>query len=1641
MAIKFLNTVQVDTDVLYVDTANDRVGIGTDTPLYKLQVQDRIHIEDTTSQQPKISFSENTNTSGEFVLEYNGVGGGSGNYVSFYSEVSGWATKGNGLNYIPQNGYVGIGTTNPNKKIEVSSSTDTTISIASSDTSLNAGQNIGILEFASNNETSLSQAYTPFSKIKGISEIAVTGTASVNGAITFETANANVISEKMRITSSGKVGIGTTNPQADFVVSHQDTSGIEIEANFQMGVNNILSFDRTAGALAYETMRLAAGDFWFTVLGIERMRITSAGNVGIGTTNPNSLLEISKQLSAAGTIDYPYTISSRDDFNSINQVGGEGVGIKFRIAGNDATSPGDSLVGASIAAIRESSTDTDSSTGLGLFVTQNDEILDEAVRIDHDGKVGIGTTSPTADLHIQGSSATDVPVLRVGGFGNSGSKLELAETLTSGAMNYGFSFFNDGNSSNTLIIKAHNNSTAGITAMTIDRGNALTTFGPVPVVGTRAAGDNTTRAASTAFVTAAITAAAPTVNDGTLTMTTATGLDGGATFTANQSGNSEFAVSLDLSELTDMTQTMIGSDEFIVLDNSAERRKAASEIGLSIFNNDAGFTDNVGDITAVVAGTGLTGGGTSGSVTLNVAGGTYTPYNDIRSLGTPAFTNGTNPNITTAQVMDEIDTDGGFDSYSSVFKTSWDYAGNYNLTDAGRFTETAGSSWITWTDNSSDSTRGRVTALAIAPTTGGSAGKVFIYNDQGSGYAPGWREVWTNTSDGAGSGLDADLLDGQQGSYYAPASGGNYWPTSGSWWGANMPGSRARGTADSGGEIVVIKNNPSNGRSSILVDGQFYAGENGGFYSLYSGNNYNNKVGFYGNSSGDFYITTTNVKANGNTMWHAGNDGSGSGLDADTVDGLHANRLVSGGSSRKSTQVSSFAGSNEVTGAYFGNNVSGAPTTDWINYINTAGNSWANSNNYAMQLTHAFHSDNLWVSRTTNGTNSTARLIMDSGNIGTQTVANATNCLPLAGGAMTGNIQMNNQIFATAGNYGRGVFGLYNSGRYQHVWSMGTAYKLADDGTTTGNLYGLAYTHTNAGGQSKPGLSHQLLIMNSGVTKSAIGTGIWTTGNITTEGEIYIPNKIIHTGDTDTYLQFHAANQFRVVTGGTEMLEVNDTYVQLGADLNANNKNLINVEDIGLNDRIYHDGDTDTYMQFHAANEWRVVTGGTEMLEVTSNNVIVHSNAILKGKVYINASASIPTRTEEFQVTGRQIITNTGTDGPSLDLGYNSSGSARVQLGRGRTADGLAYIDFNGEVMSAGEYGFRIMRNSGANAVTLLNQIGTGNLQINASNGADTVFTNTNVGIGTTSPASLLEVQGAAPYIYITDTTETDSGIIFRDLQAGLSQAAAIKFNSSNNKLQFYNNDTTAVRMTIDTAGNVGVGVTSPGSKLEVGGNALVDGVFTIEGPNPQATAPMFKLRRTTPTVDYDDLNSAGYLHVKERFKNSSGTVIASREVWQNPGGSGLYYNFDNGGSGGSQHRQKQNSFHWTINSNSEKLTIGTNGYLGVNDTSPSYQLDVNGNGRFTSTVTATNFILSSDERLKENIEKVCNNKIKVDWKTFELKADKGQKRYGVIAQELEKTNPEFVREEVGGFKSVAYIDLLIAKIAELEARLEKLEK
>jgi len=91
----------------------------------------------------------------------------------------------------------------------------------------------------------------------------------------------------------GSVGIGTTNPQLKFVVSNAGAQGFEINSNsgaYAGGVD-IICYNRST--IAYAPMGFDASQITFsTNASGERMRITSAGNIGIGSTNPTQKVEI-----------------------------------------------------------------------------------------------------------------------------------------------------------------------------------------------------------------------------------------------------------------------------------------------------------------------------------------------------------------------------------------------------------------------------------------------------------------------------------------------------------------------------------------------------------------------------------------------------------------------------------------------------------------------------------------------------------------------------------------------------------------------------------------------------------------------------------------------------------------------------------------------------------------------------------------------------------------------------------------------------------------------------------------------------------------------------------------------------------------------------------------------------------------------------------------------------------------------------------------------------------------------------------------------------------------------------------------------------------------------------------------------------
>lgn len=211
---------------------------------------------------------------------------------------------------------------------------------------------------------------------------------------------------------------------------------------------------------------------------------------------------------------------------------------------------------------------------------------------------------------------------------------------------------------------------------------------------------------------------------------------------------------------------------------------------------------------------------------------------------------------------------------------------------------------------------------------------------------------------------------------------------------------------------------------------------------------------------------------------HSGNIGSqsvnfaNSAGNADTLDGSHANAFAPAGH-----------GHTRLGGLYPVPN--GSPDQDALE-IREA--DLVGSAQYAIGYAPAigFHWGNRYF----------GHLLMEANGVLGWWNSGRTAELPFRAGALSlsGN--------ATFGHFGVGLVGTYASTRYQQVFAMGEPYTMAADGTALNNFYGIAWTHSNVGGQSISGLDHQALFCMGGVTQTAIGKGVWTRGSISAWGNI-----------------------------------------------------------------------------------------------------------------------------------------------------------------------------------------------------------------------------------------------------------------------------------------------------------------------------------------------------------------------------------------------------------------------------------------------------------------------------------------------------------------------------------------------------------
>ncbi len=249
----------VDTDTLYVDSTNNRVGIGTSSPGRSLHVYESntptlatfqndggealIRLQSANNSQGIIEFGDpQDGNQGRLVYNH------SGSYMSM------WTADSERMR-INSSGNVGIGTSSPLKTLVVNENdSECVVLIDSSDTGT-AGVYLG-----------------------GQSDTIKAGIILNNSDNSLQLRGYNN-AERMRINSSGNVGIGTTSPSEKLQVEGTvSATGIKIGAN---------------GTDINSTFLGASSLIAFKCNGTERMRIDSSGNLLVGTTSGGAKFRVS----------------------------------------------------------------------------------------------------------------------------------------------------------------------------------------------------------------------------------------------------------------------------------------------------------------------------------------------------------------------------------------------------------------------------------------------------------------------------------------------------------------------------------------------------------------------------------------------------------------------------------------------------------------------------------------------------------------------------------------------------------------------------------------------------------------------------------------------------------------------------------------------------------------------------------------------------------------------------------------------------------------------------------------------------------------------------------------------------------------------------------------------------------------------------------------------------------------------------------------------------------------------------------------------------------------------------------------------------------------------------------------------------
>ena len=332
------------------------VGIGTNAPAAKLDVSSTDSLIATFTSNAAASALSINNTSANLWgsnIEFKTNNAGKG-YVGTIGSLIGntdqdlvmYATAGLGVRLytngnnerlrVTSAGNVGIGTSSPSVKTEISGSASGDFAaLALTNTNQAGTADAATLSFKLGRSVDSFLFTVP--AIKFVKEQQWTSSGpTIDGALAFSTIANESTTEKMRITSTGNVGIGTTNPNtfntsgAKLVVAGGGVQALFSDATYYtLGIKH--------SGVGSEAVGMFGGTLGSAVAlmtnNTERMRIDASGNVGIGTSAPAAKLQTTGS-DAASII----TGVALENFIATNPSSGNGVAVDFRLNNSGNTS-------------------------------------------------------------------------------------------------------------------------------------------------------------------------------------------------------------------------------------------------------------------------------------------------------------------------------------------------------------------------------------------------------------------------------------------------------------------------------------------------------------------------------------------------------------------------------------------------------------------------------------------------------------------------------------------------------------------------------------------------------------------------------------------------------------------------------------------------------------------------------------------------------------------------------------------------------------------------------------------------------------------------------------------------------------------------------------------------------------------------------------------------------------------------------------------------------------------------------------------------------------------------------------------------------------------------------------------------------